>query len=192
MANLDWFPIQTPIFPHRRQAAREPESRVQPFPIVVPDLLAGLTFSPVLAPPAPRPARSQDPRIEITAPLDLPAQVAPLAWAPRLAGPLPRPPQSRQDRAVVEVTAGASATQAAQLGWQPILADQPRPARSTRGPSATLVSVFVAPVVPPIVPCTDLVDAAWTVSALKVATLTAPDALSPAFAHTRLTGEDLC
>src|SRR6267142_4578962 len=103
MANLDWFPILTPIFPDRRPTSRDADSRVEPFPIVVPDLLASLTFFPTLAPPV-RGQRSVSLRAEVVEPFDLPTVIAPLSWRPTLAGPLPRPTQARQERVTIDPT----------------------------------------------------------------------------------------
>jgi hypothetical protein len=190
----NWLPYWSEVL-SRRDRPREALTAWEPFAAAytpAPNILASLTFFPLLPPPQ-RPLRPVGTRLEIVVPFDVPTVVAPDAWLPLLAGPLPRPARPRIELTMIDPTYGAQLRQAATMSWAPITSAPARPTRSVPTAFSTPSAILTAiPGIIPAIPCVELRDRSIAASALTAQAVTAPDLLAESLAVSRLVSEDLC
>lgn len=184
-----WLPFdQTRA--ERRRPIRVACTWVEPFSsgyTPATDILASLTFFPILPPPN----RSQRARQEvaIVEPFDGPTRVHPLSWAPKLTGPPPRPQRPKQERATIDPTFGSGMVVAQQMAWAPQLPNHPRKPHSFHLEEQW----FEDPSIPASkIGCAELVDTSFTVPTLLDETVAMSTFLDESLTLTTLIEENLC
>lgn len=184
---LDWLPILPDATRHRRRAPI-PVTCVEPLQAAytpAPDILASLTFFPLLA-QVQRPQRAKQ-SIVLVEPFDSATRVAPLNWAPLLGQQRERPCHARQETTTIDPTYGHQMAVAARMSWAPRL---PAVARGQRTDRPAVIAVDPFPV--SFTGCLEWVDDDLAVTTLLDSGLTGTDLLAESFTSTDLIAQGLC
>lgn len=185
-----WQPF-VPTTAERRRRPALAATWVEPSPsgyTPAPDILATLTFFPVLPSRLPRSQRAR-PEIVIVEPFDGPTRVHPLSWMPLLAGPLPRQARARQEEAVIDPTFGSGMVVAQSMAWAPQLPNHPRKPHSYRLDEQWFEDITIPAAG---IGCAELVDTAFMVTTLLAESVALSTFLGETLTVSTFINEDLC
>lgn len=186
---LPWIHPTTPVYRRHAISAQPVPER---FTIVVPDLLASLTFDPVLGPNPRTRRRMQRPRHTATL-LELISAITPLVWAPGLPTGTRRTKReerrSHNQSSVEPAPQGVIAAQ--RMTWMPALPTRTsrRPLRRTGTGNYFQLDFSVLTIG---VTCTELVGEQLTAPHLLIEAVTSPDLLTETLTSPGFINEGFC